>query len=604
MITLEARKTPDINGLTHQSTSWQIATDISFTNILEESLLDTENLTVYYSAVVLPLSTTYYARYKKYYDNGQDGGWVVIDNITNAINDDKLLFAAYDISIEAPMVTTTVSEILTSETLDIKTSSFRGVGDGHTATHWFVFDRDNNVIYAKLNDTVNKTAISIPKSELDVSDRTYIRLGAIHVTGTGMESGLGARNYTLYNFNFDIVSATKLVVPNVDYVLTVKKLNPATATNIKYINLYDATGETLLWSTPVTDPTLTEFTIPAIYMVAESDVVLSLVVLDNRDRSVYYKRMLHILPVANYKEYDNSLTITRSLKFSYEDVLGKIPTGLHSVVGYNNILPMSKSTDSSVYKVTYDTTTDKLTYTTDKFNGVSTLNTNNVNIFINYREDHRILIDTLDVDNHPTFLVYKYNVFTDSGVLLYNIPRPTEVDSMGKTNAIVRVSNYEYIYIPTNSNTIKKLNIDTGVITDVITLDMSPNTDITMLDIGNNRVMLIGGDSGTDPFYTTIYNYAANEIDRGQAIDKKFMARPLKNVKLPNNDVIVFRSTFNQSNDTDNDILYYNTEENTIELQSFNFNSNESWDVSIELNYTKTLIGTTLPASTKVYVYK
>ena len=59
------------SGSDHDATSWQIATDSKFKNIIDESLHDTENLTRWYTMVPMPGEEGYHADLKVLY-HGQE----------------------------------------------------------------------------------------------------------------------------------------------------------------------------------------------------------------------------------------------------------------------------------------------------------------------------------------------------------------------------------------------------------------------------------------------------------------------------------------------------------------------------------------------------
>mgnify|MGYP000411457251 CR=1 FL=1 len=53
-----------------------------------------------------------------------------------------------------------------TDNVTIKTSSYRGKGDGHTHTHWLIV-ADGDIKLRSLKDFVNKTSITIEKHKIN-----------------------------------------------------------------------------------------------------------------------------------------------------------------------------------------------------------------------------------------------------------------------------------------------------------------------------------------------------------------------------------------------------------------------------------------------------
>jgi len=131
MVTLIIKPWVPINGLTHASTSWQIATDNTFTNIVDELNANSTWLEIYYSPITIPPSTTYYARSQRTLSDGTVLPWtdpipVRADDISTAI------LLHQEVLIEKPVVSIDENTLDTaSTTLTIKSSRGRFIGDGH-----------------------------------------------------------------------------------------------------------------------------------------------------------------------------------------------------------------------------------------------------------------------------------------------------------------------------------------------------------------------------------------------------------------------------------------------------------------------------------------
>lgn len=147
---------------THAYSSWQIATDSAFANIVWESLNDAVNLTsIAVPSGELSIGTGYYVRVKYASSTIGESAW----SNTNQ-------FATVNQYIVTPSVTVSGGPNDVGETPTITTSAFSvfGGSDTHASTDWEILLASNDsVIWQSLGNTVNRTSITVPAGVLQES---------------------------------------------------------------------------------------------------------------------------------------------------------------------------------------------------------------------------------------------------------------------------------------------------------------------------------------------------------------------------------------------------------------------------------------------------
>lgn len=151
----------------HSSTSWQIATDIGFTSVVEESLNDAVNLTSY-TASGLADGTQYYARVK-YESTTYTSGYSSVVSFTT-INQ----------GISEPIITSpTNGKTEVGKNVSVITSAysvFGGLSETHISTDWQVAADAgfNTIVSESIANTTNLT--SWTSGDLTESTTYYIRV--------------------------------------------------------------------------------------------------------------------------------------------------------------------------------------------------------------------------------------------------------------------------------------------------------------------------------------------------------------------------------------------------------------------------------------------
>ena len=150
----------------HNTTSWQISTDVAFSNIVEQSLNDVANLTSY-TASELADNTQYYVRVK-YESSSYSSAYST-----------AVTFTTKNVGINYPIITSpTNGETGISKNVNVAASSysvFGGLVEAHTSTDWQIASDTgfNTIVSESIANTTNLT--SWTSGDLTESTTYYIR---------------------------------------------------------------------------------------------------------------------------------------------------------------------------------------------------------------------------------------------------------------------------------------------------------------------------------------------------------------------------------------------------------------------------------------------
>lgn len=166
--------------ITQGAAEFQIAKDAAFTNIVFTA---TPNGAVTSAAFTgkLDLNTTYFWRYRY---RSSEMVWSDWSNVSQ--------FVTTNVGVTTPTMTSPTNGATgIAETPSLATSAFAmSAGtDTHVSTDWQLFDGPNatgNLVYSSLNNTVNKTSITVPAGVLSTNKKYYAR--ARHNTGSSGSS--------------------------------------------------------------------------------------------------------------------------------------------------------------------------------------------------------------------------------------------------------------------------------------------------------------------------------------------------------------------------------------------------------------------------------
>lgn len=527
MIIVKIRKWKVINNLEHTSTTWEIATDENFENIVETHE-ESDMLELLFSTIEVPKDTSYWVRAKRHFNSSGVDYWLNPVKVTNMEESYGNMLMQKDSKIQQPYIYITTKEILSpNKTITIKASKFYSNVDQHQSTSWFVFDGRDTLLWSSINDKVNLESIVAPNLPIYKS-KSRLKFVVIYKGITGVESKAGV--LTINNagkVNYEIESVLNNIRPLEDLVIRFKPIIETQPLGITNLYLTDYSNADSIVKELVIESNNT-VTLPWYYFKEGSKYNLKIVanvsgvlITQNKVITVEYTLDFNVKD-PNYVYKDE---IIKSVAY---DVL--VPEGIYieALVGDVILIPSVKHNKVIVHGYNEE---QILTSTKVFADGINLISNNIEGYMVKPFSRTRLLIDQLDNDGKPHFMIYDYDPTTIKFTLKHNIKRDSETGSMGKTGAIVQVSNSEVIYNPIGTNEIKKLNVLTGEITNYDDIPLGVITKGILIRCKDNRVFVGNGTdyqavifNSTNGDYTTGYSFGPSNF-----INKTVLTVPMLN---------------------------------------------------------------------------
>lgn len=534
MILVKIRKYASVAGVTHESTSWKVATDEAMTNILE-SKERTNMLELYFSTIEVPPNVTYYVQARRHFNlphMDYDVEPIAVSN-NNQKYDNMLL--ASDSFIEEPYIKINRDELMDNDdaTLTFKTSKIKSNVDKHLATHYFILDHNDNVIFSKLYETENLTSLEIPNSH-EYRDKNKIKFVAIHVGATGIESKPGI--LTMYfnrDLNWEFDKNISGIEPRVDFTVGFKPLNDSKV-DVRIVEVKNPNnGELILKFEGVP---LESFTIPWTLLTENITYQLDITYVNNSQRIKTTK----MLTTASY----NNLII-RDESYIYQNTLMGvplksfyIPNNLHIEAMYNgNILVPKETKRLDIFR--WDSVNKEIIKTTGEAEGIKLPGDSVADTCVKVLSRSLILIDTLNDIKKPVFMLYRYNLGSNNFTLLQTLERKDEHTPLGKTNSMVQFDINTIYYIPVGMNKLRKYDLVTNTVTDLVDNMIDGMDKGLLIRSRSNRLFICNGPT----YEAVVYNIYTNKIVPGYNYSPEtFINKESKVVQLYNGSTLIFLS--------------------------------------------------------------
>ncbi len=578
MIIVKLNPWEPINGLIHESTTWEISSNIEFTNILDSLPTSTTMLNDFTSTIDIPVGTIYYARAKRYFTDGSSSDWTDIKPIISKSFMSNIV-TSKNILIDKPIVYIDKASLdTTSDMLIIKTSSFKGMYADHDSTSWIITDGNGNVLFKSIIDTINLTSISVDKYFYNLMEQNELVIFAIHKGINSIESPIGKTSISIGTFNYRIISNTKRVLPYNDFVINIEKIDILAATNIVSIALINPiTNETVQELSITTYDTT--FTIPGDALSPYTEYYLDIYSIGNNGAYNYKRRLIKTLGNYNSESDEPNYEYDKVYESYLSDGDG---TSLNVPLNYatNELLDgtilLPKRNCVRLYKSHYDRVTRtlvlgtmlagiQLRYGADGASNPISTNYNN-NALIKMFDNNYCLIDneiTVSGVVYPVFTVYKYQPDKDTYVISKAFPyRSDEFRALGYTNNFAQETGDSILYIPYGTNKIKRLNYVTGILSIVDTTPLSSNGINLIFKISSDSYMLFGSESAR----TYYYQPSTGTYSDGFVVPLAFRGKHLKANRLINGDVAMSIAEPIDINDTYHGVLYFNKEKNQMSV--------------------------------------
>ena len=457
-----------------------------------------------------------------------------------------------DVYIEAPLVHVNKHSILNDEKVTISTSDYRGQGDGHFETHWMVTDKNGKVKWASMYDKVNLTSIEVLVKDLNISDLNTANFMAIHRTATSVESAIGITTLELSELNFEILSNMQRVLPFTPYTIKLEKVDDALPTNIVKVEVLDISN-VMLYSKKIFTDTLS-IDLPSTCTIPGVDLYIDIyATVDGEPKRK--RKIMHVLP--NYETDSTDIDYTYKDKMELVNTLDiTIPNSIKTRELFNKeiYIPIKDKTDVGIYKFDRNNNTINVI---DNVDDLSLLGGDNDGTLVWYLSNNKILIDTLNGDGDPVFMLYSYDTYRKRATLEHTITRGDETECLGYRANYVFINDSEIVYVPKGSSIPRRFNIYTG---DLVMLPSIPiKADyISVMSTMNNRIEFIGGDGVT----SWLYNVTTKTYQEGISIPEDYRSRELVTIALINGDYLIMKKSVDS--DERGGYLYYDTKNGTV----------------------------------------
>lgn len=523
VITLEPW--PDDSPVSHDSTKFYIKDPDK--NIVAE---DTITGLLYIKEIDIPIGETYYVVAERQfslkdleYDISNINYLSDEYAVTNNEGEISNMLLSKPVIIEQPVIFFNKKDMIDSnDYINIKSSSYRGSGDGHTHTHW-VLIADKEIVFTSLKDNINKTSINIDKSIL--KNKSKLEIVCIHCSNN-IESMIARLNIRFNSLNF-VLSSKLTNIPLTNYEITIDKLDNTKKMRLTKVNI--SHDKELLKS----------------YLISTDRDTLNIYIQSSLIESGRYLNI-------DLYGYDDNATlgkksyILQPIDISYEDNINKdyVYKNKYTNNIVDNLLPLGLVTDNigdNIYVPTYSgfnicNVTENGDFTVLKYiPGLSHLGKKD-NLFIKYNNDNTVLIDCLDTNDNPTFMVYQHDIVLDTYIFKHMISRDDEISTMAELNSIEQIDKDNFIYSVNGSNELKIYNKSNNSITNLKPIPLTNVNSSTIIKMDDNNLLVIPNKD----HQTFIYNIKKNEYTNAMSIPyQELIGKEIKKIDLVNGDKIL-----------------------------------------------------------------
>lgn len=556
MIAIKIRDWKPQYGLVHTATTWELALDENFEQIIETKR-DEVHITFFTSDKEVPIGVTYYLRAKKEMNNGDK---IIYSETVAVTGEEKVatnVITDRDVYVDAPTVHVDIDAMKLDDQFIIKTSDFRANGDQHAYTHWFILDGKDKVLWSSVYDTENLTSITVNNVDQPYAGKSKVTFRAIHGTKIDVESKPGNLVHFNKNVNFEITTPLTNVEARKDLTINFKTLDSSLRIGISKITIEDtSTNSVAKTFYDVTD----SIVVPWWLLQYGSKLLLTIQCVDLQDNLIEYKKYITVSKYTNtvisnpdYK-YNNTIDM-----FLFQDEANSkdfyIPNNFYSEPLHNGYIVLPKLNDNKLYF--YELNSDNVLRLKGSFTGIDLSNDpTKEGMLIKRVGDELVMISHTIVKNNKNvheIKFYKHNI-RDGSYSEYRTVEPAgEEYGLGYTNAILQIDNNTMLYIPYKTDILKSLNLDTlssRVLSNNIPYITTEREDLAgtsksvtvgpvMIALGDGRVFISGGYSSNG----CTYDYSSNTFQESLHWEySSYVGNRLKSTMLINGDSIVYKT--------------------------------------------------------------
>ena len=541
-------KWPEDSPLKH------VGTDLIITDENDNILFPIESITsnIWVKEIDVPVGVTYYVTEKKKFklktlpeDSDEITFESIVHTVTNNDTEISNMLLKEPVVIEKPIVLLKIKDVEDAgETITINSSRYRGKGDGHTHTHWII-SVDGEIKFRSIGDYNNRNSITINKDI--ISDFNHeLKIYCIHCSNF-IESEIGVCILTKDGLNYKVTS-NLINVPIQDYTLSISKIDKEQL--MKLDTVYIKHEDNVVKTYKITsDSDNVNLVIPKTLMEPNITLVIELYGYDSNDK-------------VDKKKY--KLT---PYNLGYEDNINKdfVYNKTFTNTIFNTVPPSGLVTDTLNGEFIIPVSNGFRSRVLDNANGIVNVATipglNHLGVLtdmlVRVNNDNTILIDCLDNQGRPTFLVYEYSAVdnVNSYILKNILTRADETATTSLNNSIEQINNDEFIYSVTNSNRLKKYNKNTNTVTELKPYEAENTTSVTILKMDDNQLLCFSNSE----LRTKIYLVKENKYIDGLIHEfSGYNFIKVKKVDLINGDKLLLANIIG---DNKNKVLYFDISE-------------------------------------------
>ena len=560
------------SGVTHESTTWQLATDSEFKNIITEVVDSTKYLNYWAVNVVVPKGKIYYVRSQRKFKEVDNKRWIGPKKV---INDDAGLSEIIkpEMKIDDPYISNINLDY--EKGLTITLSPYKG-NVPHESTTWLIRDMETGkLLYKSMYDTKNQITLNIKPKEIDFSNIPYIVVTTLFHGKLGVESSPSIETIEVAKKYYSIVANKKIAPSEENYTGSIKQETVRTVT-LKKANLF-LMDDKLIAGASIKD---NKFVFDSKYLIPDMSYTVKLyLTFDNNDKTMFVTSYSFFTKTISEKVVFNSGRKYNELdEVEYNNACLVIDTvdndtnsnGLLEDVQmlteefYIGVIPMLGK-DKQLKSYFFSRNDHKINYIKnlsdfkEKYGHF---------IKCELTPSNKLYIDTVVTEKdgkgeveYRTMYVYDFNPYNQKMKYLATIKRDDEVVTDINTNAY-GVLNGEFYWasIDKSDNTkvlIRKIDKDTNKMVTLVNkiLDTSVNVDmdnILFARTTEDRFMIIPQYYNTDKeFFGFVYDVSKNETYKLFTIPIEIRTQHVVANTLDNGDVLIKRTQL------ENGKLYY-----------------------------------------------
>ncbi len=529
----------DSDLITQTGTTWEVASDSDFNDIVFNVVNSATYLYTWFIDVAIIPGDKLYVRAKRHFDAGGSSDWIQYEELVSGYG--EIFLKTEESSVEIPMLRYDVKIENNNNELNVYLTDMRSSGVAHHSSSYVVKRLNGDVVYADINNTEDKIHTIIDLSNCFISPFEPLILCVTQTNENNVQSQYGEFNIIPDEVKIYPIYPLEDILTSVDY-----KLKLANPDNILYdIYIKDESKHKELFI--LKNINSTEVLIPAYTLNPNETYELEII---NEDGLV----ITHIpFTASNDNDIFNKVNYDLDLKFT--DIVGTFNTVFNNFyiesLNYKTGLFLQNTGENGNLSFISKRSIEQ---TVIDFNITDDLQTDNLNII--RLNDNRSLIVTIGTGLNVMMYVINHNVMHDIVNLYdsYNLSDSLEMFGDVGFNTIVfnRYNGLVY-FIASIDGTFVLCTIDplTGTINELADLLEQEFVNYTLTQYDTDYLMITasGLDGNSNPASVYRYNTKKNDFHILTSMDVEYENSRLCSFTLRDGNVLFLDTIENSTLD-------------------------------------------------------